>query len=378
MKRAKNHTRRIILTITAIALGAPVVLRLAGAMLPSLEMVTAQAAMVSAGIAMPEGGLSLIEKRFKDAIVSDDASSQKSNDNSKSGSQPADDSKADSQTASEEEPEEPVERPENAKDIVAEDFNIQSSSSMLKYGSGFLKNTTELSNAQVKEVIDKPLEMKLEKTDKPQVLIMHTHTTESYQLHSQLFYDPTYNARSTNDEQNMVSVGNKIEEQLKKAGIGVLHDTTKHDYPSYNGGYERSAETVKKYLKEYPTIQVVLDIHRDAIERDGGVRVKPVTEIDGKKAAQIMIIAGCDDGTMDMPNWDKNLRFAVALQDKCESMFPTLTRPIFFCYRKYNQDLTAGSLLIEMGGHANSLKEAQYSGEMVGKALAELLTSITK
>ena len=159
---------------------------------------------------------------------------------------------------------------------------------------------------------------------------------------------------------------------IRSHGIEVLHDDTQHDYPSYNGSYERSAETVKEYLAKYPSIKVVLDVHRDAVQRDSTL-VKPVTQINGKKAAQMMIIAGCDDGTMEMPNWGKNLRFAAGIQDAIESRWQGLTRPIFFCYRKYNQDLTTGSLLIEIGGHGNTLEEALRAGEFAALALAELL-----
>ena len=190
------------------------------------------------------------------------------------------------------------------------------------------------------------------------------------------YYDKNYSARTLDDEYNMVRVGNALAKVLSENGIGVVHDTTVHDYPSYNGSYDRSAETVEGWLSKYPTIKVVLDIHRDAIERTVSgetVRVKPTTEIDGKKAAQLMIIAGCDDGEMGMPNWRENLRFAAALQNQLETEYPTLTRPVMLDYRKYNQNLTTGSLLIEVGGHANSLDEAIYSAELIGKSLSKLL-----
>ena len=129
--------------------------------------------------------------------------------------------------------------------------------------------------------------------------------------------------------------------------------------------------TVQKILEENPSIKIVLDIHRDAIERESGERIAPVAEIDGKNAAQVMIISGCDDGTMGMPNYLKNFRFASLLQQQLESDYQGLTRPILFDYRKYNQDLTTGSILIEVGGHANSVDQAVYSGELIGRSLAK-------
>ena len=169
------------------------------------------------------------------------------------------------------------------------------------------------------------------------------------------------------------AVGNALEQVLSDAGIGVVHDTTQHDYPSYNGSYERSAETIKSYLEKYPTIKIALDVHRDAIQRESDLIVKPVVEINGRKAAQLMIITGCEDGTMGVPEWRQNLRFAASLQDAVEQDYPQLTRPIFFCYRKYNMDLTTGSLLLEIGSNANTLDESIYSAELIGNSLAKLL-----
>lgn len=170
----------------------------------------------------------------------------------------------------------------------------------------------------------------------------------------------------------MVAVGDAFAQVLEQNGIGVLHDTTQHDYPSYNGSYERSADTIRAYLEEYPSIKVVLDLHRDAMQRDDAI-VKPVAVIDGRKAAQIMIIAACDDGTMGVPEWRQNLRFAAAYQDYMEQYYPGLTRPVFFCYRKYNQDLTTGSLLLEFGSNANTLDEAVYSATMAAQSLVHLI-----
>ena len=142
--------------------------------------------------------------------------------------------------------------------------------------------------------------------------------------------------------------GNALAKKLEENGIGVIHDATQHDYPSYNGSYQRSAETIKKHLAQNPSIRIVLDVHRDGIQRTDTLIVKPTTVINGRKAAQLMIIAGCDDGTMNMPGWSENLRFAGRLVDAVETDSPTLMRPVMFCYRKYNQDLAPGLSLIHI------------------------------
>lgn len=240
--------------------------------------------------------------------------------------------------------------------------------------AGQVRNLTNVSGERLLEESRLAPDFTVEKNGEPQVLIMHTHATESFEPYERDFYDSSFNSRTTDRSMNMAAVGDAIAKQLESAGIGVIHDTTLHDYPSYNGSYDLSRKTVQEYLEEYPSIKIVLDVHRDAIERESGERIAPVAEINGKTAAQVMIISGCDDGTMDMPNYMKNFRFAALLQSQLESDWEGLTRPVLFDYRKYNQDLTTGSLLIEVGGHANSIEQAVYSGELIGKSLVKCLT----
>ena len=238
--------------------------------------------------------------------------------------------------------------------IIEEDMSVSDTTGYLSFGAGVIKNSTSLSDEEAQQYLEAENPVQID-SDGPQVLIMHTHATESFEPYDADTYDTRHTWRTTDNTQNIVAAGEVMAEAIRSYGIEVLHDETQHDYPSYNGSYERSAVTVQDYLEKYPSIKVVLDVHRDAVQRDTTL-VKPVTEIDGRKAAQLMIIAGCDDGTMDMPNWSKNFRFAAGMQDAIESRYPSLTRPVFFCYRKYNQDLTTGSLLIEIGSHGNTLE----------------------
>lgn len=192
---------------------------------------------------------------------------------------------------------------------------------------GQVSNSTSISNIELlQESVLKPA-FKISVNEKPQVLIMHTHTTETYEPYVRESFDPSFNYRTTESTKNVVAVGEIIAEKLRDAGIVTIHDETIHDYPSYTGAYERSAETVKSILEENPSIKVVLDIHRDAIGTESSI-TQPIAEIDGKESAQVMIISGCDDGTMDMPNYMFNFRFACRLQQQMESMYPGLTRPL--------------------------------------------------
>ncbi len=238
--------------------------------------------------------------------------------------------------------------------------------------AGFwVKNLTEKNAAiDFAAELKKQPAVKIKKNAGPQVLIYHTHTTEAYAE------NPT--ARTTDKSQSVCAVGDEIAEQLKAAGIGVLHDTTYHDYPAYNGSYDRSRVTMQKDLKQNPGIQVTLDIHRDAMHRTDGTKLKPTAVVNGKKAAQIMIISGCDDkGTLGYPNWEYNLRLALRLQKAVAVNDTNLARPLDFCARKYNQDMTKGSLLVEVGTDANTLEEAKYAGELFGRALAGVLNGLT-
>lgn len=259
-------------------------------------------------------------------------------------------------------------------DIIEENFSVPVSEDTLSFGNGVIKNTTSLTDSQAREYLAQKNPIQLDK-DGPQVLIMHTHATESFEPYDSDSYDTRHTWRSTDNRENMVAVGEEMAQAIRKHGIEVLHDDTQHDYPSYNGSYERSAQTVREYLKQYPSIKVVLDVHRDAVQRESTL-VKPVITVNGKKAAQLMIIAGCDDGTMGMPDWGKNFRFAAGMQDAIESGCPGLTRPIFFCYRKYNQDLTSGSLLLEIGSHGNTLEEVLYTARLAGEQIGRYLKSL--
>ena len=265
---------------------------------------------------------------------------------------------------------------ENPGRIRAEQFGQGSGTGYITLGAGSIHNLTQYSDADLRSAVTTPsLPFDVEvNSDEPQVLILHTHATETYQTWPDLVYDPDFTARSQNNELNMCAVGERMAQVLNAAGINTLHDTTLHDSPSYTESYDRSYATTQAYLGKYPSIKVVLDVHRDAIEDADGTRVKPLCTVNGEDTAQVMIIAGCDNGSsIRLPNWRLNLRFAAAWEDAMESRTPGLTRPVMCAYRYYNQDLTTGSLLIEIGGHANTVAEAVRGGQYAAEALAVLL-----
>ena len=258
-------------------------------------------------------------------------------------------------------------RPEGAGAVIEKNYPQGSGEKYVACGAGSIKNNTRQTAADIAAEIQDPLPFCVEKdSPDPQILIMHTHATEDYRLSAGLWYSPGDGARTTDTNLNMCAVGRVMADTLNAAGLNTLHDETLNDYPSYTGSYENSRAVVQRYLAQY--------VHRDAIETEGGSRMAPVCTVDGRQAAQVMIICGCDNGgSVRLPGWRQNLRFAAAWERSMEGMYPGFTRPVLFSYRFYNQDLTTGSLLIEIGGHGNNLNEALYAGQLAANGLVQAL-----
>lgn len=218
-----------------------------------------------------------------------------------------------------------------------------------------------------------PPPVKLEDTDQPQILILHTHTTESYTMDGTDIYAPTGDARTIDTYYNVVRVGEEIAKVLRRAGFGVIHDTELYDYPNYNGAYQRSAQSVKEWREQYPSISVVLDVHRDALTAADGTVYKTAAEIGGERTAQCMLVVGTDDSIGSPGGWQENLAFAVQIESRLNEDWPTLARPIALRPTRFNQELLPGSILVEVGSHGNTLQEAMAAGRYFASSLAELL-----
>ena len=246
----------------------------------------------------------------------------------------------------------------------------------LSYDKVYMKNSSGLS-INIKNLLNSKLSSKIEKNNKPQVLIVHTHTTETYLSGDYKTYTENFSSRTTDNQKNMAAIGEIIAKKLNAAGIKTIHDKTQHDYPQYNGSYGRSATTVKNYLSKNKDIKIVLDLHRDSVTVSGNDKAKLVTKINGKKAAQVMLVMGSQSGSIkNHPNWQENLKLAVRLQRTMETKYPTLARPMVVASKNYNQSLSKGALLIEFGTDMNSLDEAKYSAELVAESLITLLNTL--
>ncbi len=207
---------------------------------------------------------------------------------------------------------------------------------------------------------------------KPSVLVYHSHTTEAYTLLDTGYYMSS-DARSSDASKNVVRVGDELVKELERAGFKVIHDRTIHD-TDYNSSYDSSRAAVEKYLEEYPSIEVTIDLHRDDITYSDKTKVKPTAKIMGKKAARMMIISGCEYGLVkNFPDWEYNLRFDLQVQRAVNEKYKGVMRPILFSQRKYNMYETHNSFLLEIGTDANTLDEACYSARLFGNALGELM-----
>ena len=237
-----------------------------------------------------------------------------------------------------------------------------------------------LNNVQINNKTDTPINiLELLKTEipfkietgAPQVLILHTHTTESYMPYNRDYYTATDSSHSNDETKNMIAVGTVFERKLNAAGIKTIHSKVVHDYPSYSGSYDKSAETINAVLNEHKSIKVVLDLHRDSIADGSGGKIKPVAQIGGKNAAQVMLVMG-----NNFSSWKNNFSLAARFHQTMQVMYPGLARPISLYNKKYNQNLSNGAMLIEIGTDANTLDEALYGAQLAANALICLLNTL--
>jgi stage II sporulation protein P len=213
-------------------------------------------------------------------------------------------------------------------------------------------------------------------TEGPQVLIVHTHGSEAYTQPPGEEYTPSGECRTLDDSKSVVKVGDEIAAVLSAHGLSVLHDRTMYDNPEYNGAYTRSLAAIEEYKANYPSLMYILDVHRDAIEDNDGNQYKVVCA-EEPSAAQITLVMGTDGSGFPHDQWQENLKLAVAVQQTALAQHPTLMRPIYVRNSRYNQHITPGSLLVEVGAAGNSLDEAINGGKLFAEALAKTVLGST-
>ena len=194
-------------------------------------------------------------------------------------------------------------------DQVTDSYNVE-------YGKVKIKNET--SYTLTEEMMNPDITI-----DNKNIILFHTHSCESYTPSEQYPYTPTGNFRTTDLNYTVTRVGTELETQLKKYNYNVIHSTDYHDYPSYNGSYTKSLQTVENILKTTPA-DIIMDVHRDAIGSKSDYA--PTVKIgDTDVAARIMFVIGTNGGGLWHPNWNQNLKFAIKIQQKSRRNVP---RPI--------------------------------------------------
>ncbi len=221
------------------------------------------------------------------------------------------------------------------------------------------------------QLLERRLELDLD-NGQPAVLIVHSHATECFTKGEGEVFDCHAQFRSKDTNYNMVSIGDALAAQLEAAGIQVIHDRTLHDYMNYDGAYDSSRRSVQEYLELYPSIQVVLDLHRDALQNPDGSYAAPVVTIDGQEAAKFSIVMG-STGTYYLPNWKTNLSFALKLNVLMEQEAPGIVRQVTLRNSRYNQDLSPNYVLIECGSAGNTHAQVLRSVPVMAQAIIALI-----
>ncbi len=204
----------------------------------------------------------------------------------------------------------------------------------------------------------------------PAVLILHTHTTESYNNMND--YVETASYRTLDQEYNMVSIGAEVTRLLREGGVQVIHDTTVYDTPSYDDAYSLARQAVRQHLEQNPSIRLVLDIHRDAAQDAAGNQIAYTSDLGGDTAAQLMIVSGSDASGLAYPNWQENLNLAVQLQTAIQRRNPGICRPLSFRAQRYNQDLHPGMLLVEVGSAGNTHQQAVLAARALAQGVLDM------
>jgi len=255
-------------------------------------------------------------------------------------------------------------------DAIETTITGEKSSVFLSDEGIYFKNTTGY-DINVSDFLHAPLSISAQ--EGAQVLIIHTHGSESYAMEAGAVYEESDPSRTTDKNFNVIHVGDVLTEVLDSRGISVIHDREMYDYPNYNGAYNRSYESIQKHLAENPNIQVVIDLHRDALVAEDGTVYKTVAEVDGETCSQVMLIVGSNWSGLTHPNWRDNLSFGFKLQKAMADKYPTLARPLKISQYRYNQQATPGSLIAEIGCNGNTLSEAVRAVEYFGDCLADVL-----
>ncbi len=212
--------------------------------------------------------------------------------------------------------------------------------------------------------------------DSPAVLIIHTHSSEAYMPDGDDPYTASDTFRTQEKQYSVIRVGDELAAEFAKRGIAILHDRNVYDYPSYQSSYTHSCQAIQEYLDTYPSIRIVIDVHRDHIEDDGGSVYKTIAQIGETTCSQVMFVMGTDSAGLSHPNWRENLKLALHMQKEMNTLYPSLAKPIMLSELRYNQHAALGSMLVEIGCTGNTLEEALAAARYFADAASNVILGL--
>ena len=231
-------------------------------------------------------------------------------------------------------------------------------------------NGVKIKNESKYKLTEEDLKPDIDFKNKEDIVIYHTHTCESYTKTEKYTYKSSGNFRTTDLNYSVARVGEELKKYLDKYDFNVIHNKTYHDYPKYNGSYTRSLETIEKILKTSKA-SLVIDLHRDALGSNS--KYAPSVKINGEEAAQLMFVIGTDGGGLKHDKWKKNLKLAIKIQEKANEMYPGLFKPIIVRNSRYNQHVSEGACIIEVGATGNTLEQCLVSMKYLSSVIFEVM-----
>ena len=232
-------------------------------------------------------------------------------------------------------------------------------------------HSVKIRNESKYTLTEEMLKPDIDFSNKKDIIIYHTHTCESYTPTESNPYEASGNFRTTDLNHSVARVGTELANILSIKNFNVIHDVTYHDYPAYTGSYTRSLATINNILTNNKDAQFVIDLHRDALGSSS--EYGPCVKIGEEKVAQLMFVMGTDGGGLDHPNWNTNLKLAIKIQEKANEMYPGLFKPIILRNSRYNQHVTTGACIIEVGATGNTLEECNGSMKYLANVIEEVM-----
>lgn len=239
-----------------------------------------------------------------------------------------------------------------------------------------LSNEIQIQINQI-QVDDKPIEMLGEG---PMILIYSSHSRESFKQDPKDPYKEASSEAFRSEDMNytVIKAASALAQELTNRGIAVLHDTTNHEKGNYNASYTRSLETLKKRMAEYDSLQMFIDVHRNAYDNKSKVKSdNEVVIINGKRVAKLLLVVGTGEGVIggfkEKPNWKENAKLAIKLTNKLNELYPGLAKPVLYRKGRFNQHVSTNAILVEAGSTHTTLAEVERATVYLAEAISQII-----